>query len=144
MKKVKTLAEKYPPSKSCSCDICKSYCLRPGWWTVDQAKMAINEGYGSRMMLELAPEMNFAVLSPAFRGCEQSFALQEFSSLGCNFLKDGICEIHDKDFLPLECAYCHHSRKGMGIKCHADIEQDWKTLKGQILVKQWIEKYIKK
>ena len=96
-------------------------------------------------MLELAPEMNFAVLSPAFKGCEKNFALQEFSFFGCNFLKDGICEIHDRDFLPLECAYCHHSRKGLGKKCHADIvEQDWKTLKGQILVRQWMGQYFKK
>ena len=39
------LLEKYPPSEPCSCDICVNYCLRPGWWTVDEAKNAIRAGY---------------------------------------------------------------------------------------------------
>lgn len=44
MKKYKTLVEKYPPSPPCSCDICMGYCIRPGWWTVDQAERAIKSG----------------------------------------------------------------------------------------------------
>jgi len=53
--KFKTLQELYPPSEP-SCKICKSYCVRSGWWTVEEAFKAINAGYGHRMMLEVAPE----------------------------------------------------------------------------------------
>ena len=70
----RSLAEKYPPSAPCSCEVCLGYCARPGWWTVDQAERAIAAGYAPRMMLEMAPEKTFGVLSPAMRGCEGQFA----------------------------------------------------------------------
>ena len=41
-----------------------------GWWTVEQAAEAISTGLAFRMMLEIAPELTFGVLSPAFKGCE--------------------------------------------------------------------------
>ncbi len=144
-----SLKEKYPPSEPCSCDICTAFCIRPGWWTVEEASAAIAAGYSSRMMLEISPELTFGVLSPAFKGCEMNFALQQFSRAGCNFLSNGLCELHDTPFIPLECRFCHHARKGQGAKCHADIENDWKTYEGQALVKKWasaykvVEKYIK-
>jgi hypothetical protein len=134
-----SLNDKYSPSEPCSCEICRSYCIRPGWWTVEEARRAIDAGYGSRMMLEVSPDLSFGVLSPAFKGCEGNFALQEYADSGCNFLKDGLCELHGTGFEPLECLYCHHSRRGMGQKCHEDIEKDWHTLKGQLLIKNWID-----
>ncbi|MDK2952250.1 MAG: hypothetical protein PWQ77_1915 [Kosmotogales bacterium] len=141
IKRKLSLQQKYPPSQSCSCDVCKSYCLRPGWWTVDEAAKAIEAGYGKRMMLELSPDFKFGVLSPAFYGCEQNFALQEFSHLGCNFLSGGLCELYGTGFEPLECRFCHHTRKGLGPKCHSDIEKDWKMQKGQTLIKKWLKEY---
>ena len=135
------LNEKYPPSEPCSCEICRAYCMRPGWWTVFEASNAIRAGYGSRMMLEMSPGFTFGVLSPAFKGCEMNFALQEFSKFGCNFLSNGLCEIHATGFIPLECRHCRHSRKGSGLKCHADIEKDWDSVNGQALVSKWIMKY---
>jgi len=30
--------------------------------------------------------------------------------------------------------FYHHERRGLGPKCHADLEQDWKTPAGQALV----------
>lgn len=132
-----SLIKKYPPSQSCSCDICKSFCARPGWWSVEEAYNAFNAGLGKRMMLEMSPKLDFGVLSPAFRGCEQNFALQEYASFGCNFLKDGLCELYDTGFEPLECRFCHHTRMGQGEKCHADIERDWNTPEGQALVLIW-------
>ena len=137
----RTLREKYPPSPPCSCDICRAYCARPGWWTVDEAVKALEAGYGPRMMLELPPDFAFGVLAPAFIGCEQNFALQEFSHLGCNFLCNGLCELHGTGLQPLECRFCHHARKGLGQKCHADIEKDWRTPKGQALVAKWLKEY---
>lgn len=140
----KTIYEKYPPSEPCSCDICKAYCRRPGWWTVEEAMKAMEAGYGRRMMLEISPELTFGVLSPAFRGCEGYYAIQEFSFMGCNFLKGGLCELHGTGVQPLECRYCHHSRRGLGEKCHTDIEKEWDSLVGQKLVKEWMGIYLRK
>lgn len=88
-------------------------------------------------MLEIAPERTFGVLSPAFRGCEGTFALQQHASRGCTFLKASLCELHGTGFQPLECRVCHHSRPGLGPRCHADIEKDWKTDRGRDLVAGW-------
>ena len=137
-KRPKTLSEKYPPSQPCSCVVCRAYCKRPGWWTVEQAARAIKAGYGARMMLELSPDRRFGVLSPAFLGCEGGIALQEYASNGCCFLENGLCELHGTGHEPIECLYCHHLRSGKGQSCHTDLEKDWKTPAGQTLVKTWL------
>jgi hypothetical protein len=136
-KKKQKLSEKYPPSDPCSCDICVNYCLRPGWWTVEEAERAIHAGYAERMMLEMAPEMTFGVLSPAFKGCEGNFAMNIFANDGCNFLKDNRCELFGSGVEPLECRFCHHDRIGLGKKCHSDLENDWNTAEGRALITQW-------
>jgi hypothetical protein len=137
MKRKKSLAEKYPPSESCSCSICLAYCQRPGWWTVEEAARTIDAGYAKRMMLEMSPDRSFGVLSPAFRGCEIQFAMNEYASHGCTFLKDDRCELHGSGLMPLECRFCHHDRAGLGPRCHADIERDWNTAGGRALVVRW-------
>jgi hypothetical protein len=106
---------------------------------VDEAIKAYEAGYGSRMMLEISPDFNFGVLSPAFRGCEQNFALQEYAQFGCNFYINGLCKLYGTGFEPLECRFCHHTRKGLGLICHADIEKDWNTPEGQTLVMVWAD-----
>ena len=131
------LAEKYPPSSPCSCETCRSYCKRPGWWTVEEAARALEAGYAKRVMLEMAPGFTFGVLSPAFKGCETKFAFNEYASNGCTFLVDDKCELHGTGHQPLECRYCHHERAGMGPDCHADIEKDWNTAAGRTLVVKW-------
>ncbi len=136
-KKEKSLKEKFPPSEPCSCDICQGYCRRPGWWTVEEAQRAISEGYADRMMLEIAPELTYGVISPAFRGCEGGIALNLYADKGCNFLKDGLCELHATGLMPLECRFCHHERIGLGQTCHLEIEKDWKTPEGHALIKEW-------
>src|SRR5512138_2292313 len=133
----RTLEEKYPPSPPCSCEICLSYCKRPGWWTVAEAERAIAAGYAWHMMLEMAPGFGFGVLSPAFKGCEVKFAYNEFASAGCTFLRDNKCQLHGTGHQPLECRYCHHERPGLGPVCHADIEKDWDTPTGRALVVKW-------
>jgi len=132
-----TLAQAFPPSLPCGCDICRAYCNRPGWWTVEEAACAIKAGYGLRMMLEVPRDLSFGVLSPAFFGCEGNFALQEYANRGCSFLSQGLCELHSTGFMPLECRFCHHDRRGQGVKCHEAIEKDWHTLSGQRLVQEW-------
>lgn len=98
-------------------------------------------GYGSRMMLEIAPELTFGVLSPAFKGCERSVATNQFARNGCTFLKNERCELYGTGHQPLECRFCHHERTGLGPKCHADLERDWKTTEGQRLVERWIRQF---
>jgi len=139
MKRKRSLHLKYPPSEPCGCDVCRGYCARPGWWTVEQAKNAVADGLSGRMMVEVSPERDFGVLSPAFVGCEGGIALQGFAKNGCNFFKDGLCELHATGHLPLECAYCHHARAGLGKDCHDDLERDWKTEQGKQLVNKWLK-----
>jgi len=133
------LAKRFPPSKPCSCDICLGYCQRPGWWTVEEAAKAIEAGYADRMMLEMSPELTFGVLSPAFKGNEGKIAMQVFARQGCTFLKDDLCELFGTGLQPLECRYCHHTRVGLGKKCHSAIEKDWFSKEGQKLVIRWGE-----
>lgn len=140
----RSLAEKYPASDPCTCDVCRGYCKRPGWWSVEQAAAAINAGYGSRMMLEIAPELTFGVLSPAFKGCEKYYALNVYARNGCTFLKDDRCELFGTDYQPLECRFCHHERPGLGVQCHADLEKQWNTSAGKALVNKWFEEIARK
>lgn len=133
----KDLYKLYPSSPPCNCEICRSYCLRPGWWTIDEAKAAISAGYARKMMLEISIDRTFGVLSPAFKGCESNFALQEYSKNGCTFFSNGLCELHKTIYMPLECRFCHHSRKGLGQICHHDIELQWNSLEGKKLVEYW-------
>ena len=125
--KVIRLESKYPPSKPCSCKICLSFCNRPGWWTVKQAAQVIMVGYASRMMLEMSPDFTFGVLSPAFRGCESQFADYAFMAQRCTFLQNNLCELFGTGLQPLECRFCHHSRRGLRDHCHTDIERDWNS-----------------
>jgi hypothetical protein len=116
-----------------------AYCQRPSWWTVEEAQKAMEAGYVGRMMLEISPERDFSVLSPAFKGNEGNYALQIFSKNWCTFFKNNLCEIFCTGFQPLECRYCHHERKGSGQACHLDIEKDWKTRRARDLIKKWGE-----
>jgi len=137
MESISRWLQKYPPSEPCSCDICINYCKRPGWWTVEQAKKAIDSGYANRIMLEMSPTLKFGVLSPSFRGNERNIALQLYANQGCTFLANNRCELFGKEYQPLECRFCHHTRKGLGQECHWDIEKDWNTKEGQKLVIHW-------
>jgi hypothetical protein len=131
------LRKKYPPSEPCSCDVCRSYCERPGWWTVKEAENAIREGLAGRMMLEISPERDFGVLSPAFRGNEGNYALQDFAKNGCTFLGNELCELFGTGLQPLECRFCHHDRAGQGITCHREIEKEWNTPFAKRVIVRW-------
>jgi len=133
----KSLTEKFPPSRPCNCKVCLSYCLRPGWWTVEEAAKAIEADYAMRMMIELSPDKSFGVISPAFKGNEGAIALSLYSKQGCNFLTGGLCELHGTGLMPLECRFCHHDRKGLGPKCHEALEKDWNTPAGKLLIEKW-------
>jgi len=135
----KRLVKQFPPSEPCSCEICLQYCQRPGWWTVAEAAKAIEAGYAQRMMMEISPEFTFGVLSPAFKGNEADLAVQINSKNGCTFLRENLCELFGKGFQPLECRFCHHTRKDLGNRCHLALEQDWHSQAGQKLVIHWLK-----
>jgi hypothetical protein len=137
MSRKKSLHQRYPPSEPCACEICLSYCNRPGWWTVEEAAAAVEAGYGNRMMLEMSPERSFGVLAPAFKGCEAAYADSLYAGRGCTFLHANRCELYGTGFQPLECRFCHHERAGLGPRCHADIERQWNTSAGRALVVKW-------
>jgi len=127
----------YSPSEPCSCETCVSYCKRPGWWTPEEAEKAIECGFAGRMMLEIAPEFNFAVLSPAFKGNELQYSSRVFADNGCTFLMNKRCELFNTGFQPLECRFCHHKRQGQGKMCHHDIEILWNTEKAKRIIVRW-------
>ncbi|MFN2152190.1 MAG: hypothetical protein ACK2T5_11375, partial [Anaerolineales bacterium] len=102
------MSRKYPPSEPCGCEVCVGFCLRPGWWSVDEVVRAMDAGYGPRMMLEMSPELTFGVLSPAFKGCEGDLATNLYFRNGCTFLKRTRCELYGTGYQPLECRFCHH------------------------------------
>jgi hypothetical protein len=133
----KKLSDRFPPSKPCTCEVCRSYCRRPGWWTVEEAARVIEAGLAGRMMLEMSADGCYGVLSPAFTGNEVNFALENFSNKGCTFCRDGLCELFGTGLQPLECRYCHHDRRGSGIKCHQAVGKDWNTPAGRSLVVHW-------
>lgn len=134
----KNLYRLFPPSPPCSCSVCRSYCSRPGWWIVAEAKEAIAHGYAGKMMLEISPGLDFGVLSPAFKGNEGSFALQIHAKSGCTFYEGQRCSLFGKPHQPLECRFCRHDREGQGQLCHRAIEKDWNTSKGKRLVELWL------
>lgn len=136
---MKNIYNRYPHSQSCSCEVCKSFCKRPGWWTPEQTKEIIKVGYYNKIMLEISPELTFGVLSPAFKGCEMNIAINLFKENWCTFYHNGLCDLHNTPYLPLECAFCNHDSKGQGQKCHTDIEQLWKSKENQKIIKEWGE-----
>jgi hypothetical protein len=137
MKTETYLINKYPPSPACACDICLTYCARPGWWTVSEATQVLNAGYAKSMMLEISPDRTFGVLSPAFKNNGGFFALAEFAKQGCVFFINDQCGLHGTDLQPLECRFCHHDRPGQGPLCHAEIAQNWDSPAGRALVLRW-------
>lgn len=137
MSRKKDPTAKYPESPPCSCDVCISYCTRPGWWTVEEASRALEAGYGNRMMLEMSPDRAFGVLAPAYKGSEMSFGIRPAADPHCTFLVNDRCEVHGTGHQPLECRVCHHSRPGLGPRCHADLEKQWNTAAGRALVVNW-------
>jgi len=131
------LSRRFPPSEACACEVCRGFCVRPGWWVVNEARQALNQGYARRMMLEISPDRAFGVLSPAFAGCEGAIASNRFAGRGCTFLRGGLCELFGSGVQPMECRFCHHERLGQGPACHAALEEDWRAPAGRALVARW-------
>ena len=35
------------PPPPCSCETCVSYCQSPGWWTIEEARLANDAGFAT-------------------------------------------------------------------------------------------------
>lgn len=136
-KTITNLARQFPPSESCGCEICQKFCSRPGWWTVNEARLVVQSVFARRMMLEISPNHKFGVLAPAFKGNEAFIAANQYKSNGCTFFSEHQCELYSSGFMPLECRFCHHDRPGLGQECHLAIENNWRSEEGHSLVQRW-------
>jgi hypothetical protein len=103
---------------------------------VEQAAKAFSAGYAP-YMLEISPDSPLEFW--ARTGGRRQGRIKHFSQNGCGFLKNGLCELHGTGLMPLECRFCHHDRIGRGKMCHLELEKDWNTTPGQILVRKWID-----
>lgn len=135
---------RYPDAPACSCKLCKAQCHRPGWMTVEEAKAAIAAGYGDRLMIDylhLGGDQFIGVLCPAYTGREGKLAEWSGGVGGCVLqTADGLCEIHDSGFKPLECRTASHDpskakRRPGNIK--EDIAREWMSLEGVLLLRLW-------
>ncbi|WP_455381859.1 hypothetical protein [Salinispira pacifica] len=132
------LAVRFPPSLPCRCDTCVGYCRRPGWWTVAEARFAIEAGYGGRMAAEPAPDRSYAVLAPATPGREMSISPWKSGLKPCIFFRYGLCVLFGTGLQPLECRFCHHERRGQGLLCHQAIGAEWRSSAGRRLIERWL------
>jgi Fe-S-cluster containining protein len=120
---------------SCDCSNCKGCCIEvPGWFTPAEALLAIEAGFANR--LSAVKEDGVIAIAPSPVGYEGQ---EKRHGPGiCNFFtKDGLCEIHDSGFKPIEC------RTGFGCSPGSDypeletMHEMWVSEEGQNAVKIW-------
>lgn len=96
----------------CNCPRCIELCMNgPGWFTVKEAKLAIQNGYANKLMLDYYFDRDdnkkYYVLSPAIIGFEGKLYTKtddEFSIGKCVLLNDNkLCDIHNSGFKPIQC-----------------------------------------
>lgn len=116
--------------------------------TPEEAAAAIRAGYAHRLMKDWFgsgpveyEDAEVFQISPAIVGYEASPApsTARIVALGkgpCTFLKDGLCEIHDSGFKPIQCRNAHHS-KGTVEPSVEEMETIWNTDEGRAVVAEW-------
>lgn len=148
-------------SKACNCEKCVALCrFTPGWFTPEQAQLAMAAGHAPSMMLEywLADKMenNIYILSPAVCGKEGKRApntdelyghLSPFDVLlgggadtpkgTCTFFSNGLCKLHKTAYKPKQCVECFGCKKDLGPDNKA-MSVLWDTDAGRAVVKQWM------
>ena len=144
-------------SKPCACAKCKSACeTRPGWPTPEEAERIIDAGHAKKLMYDWweADESlpHIGVLSPAAIGCggkkapEVSFMDRIMGiSWGCEFHKQGKCELHGTNMKPFECRIsmpCTDSRDDVSLHKAAAIR--WNSKKGRAVLLRWQTAVIKR
>ena len=127
----------------CGCHTCINMCeQRPCWPTAEEGQTLIKAGYGPRLMLDYwvggidETECDIQMTAPAIVGFEGRTA--PFWPTGrCTFLKDGLCELHDKGLKPLEgrVASCKDESSSTLVRLH--IVRTWNTDLGRSIVNNW-------
>ena len=93
-------------SVECSCNTCQSMCRRPCWPTPSEAQAMIDDGLGSKLMLDYwfggGRNGDILLVTPADKGSENGQS-PWFDFKGC-VLQDeqGLCTIHNSGYKPLE------------------------------------------
>jgi Fe-S-cluster containining protein len=124
---------------ACDCARCKHCCEEiPGWFAPTEAVKAIKAGYASRLSAVLELSSGVVALVPSIVGREGLPSL--FASGRCNLLtKEGLCEIHDSGFKPIECRI-GYGCKEVGPDVYPAIEmmhQMWRSPEGIAAIKLW-------
>ena len=130
---------------SCTCSACVEMCgICPCIPTPDEAEQMLDHGYGQRMSSrEVYKIDSFHILCPSVRGHECQHDMTHFSG-GCTFLKDGLCEIHDSGFKPLEGRAVHHDDDYSTEGMHEYIINRWDNREGRRVFRRWFaEEYMK-
>jgi len=155
---MKTKETKKNKEYECSCKECARLCERqPGWPTPQEARMAIEAGYADRYMRDWWDgHEKVYIICPASKDCggreapeipDSDGFLGGFMAIAagwtkgrCVLLKDGLCEIHDSGFKPVQC------REALGCKAvdprdgrsqNEDVMKLWDTDEGREVVKLW-------
>lgn len=138
--------------QACDCDRCRQLCTRnPGWFTPAEARAAIDEGYADRMMRdwlepceEVGNTMRIYVLAPAAYGYEggdareMSFFDFDFHKGWCVLQHNGLCEIHDTMFKPIQCRTAFGcDRDSDAFVDNYDVARLWDTDEGRDVVAAW-------
>lgn len=141
----------------CKCSTCVSCCERnPGWMTPDEAVAAMDAGLAKRLMRDWYESYDskdgtyhprFFILAPASKGAESQEAPECPSLVSwyhgwykgrCNFLtKQGLCELHDSGFKPLQCRTGSGCSPTDGYYSNLDMAKKWDTKKGRAAIKRW-------
>jgi len=122
---------------SCSCEYCRLACEQvPGWFTPEEASKAIDAGYAPRLSAVVERSTGTVAVIPSIVGVEGKYDI--FRPGRCTFLnKEGLCEIHDTGFKPIEC------RTGYGCKPSVDyptlefINNEWNSNAGVAVIQKW-------
>lgn len=139
------MRKKYPwmlkDTRSCTCEKCMSFCLRPCWPLPEEASKLIELGYANRMMLDYwvgdgedGGDIN--IISPACLGYEGYCA--PFWPTGTCTMQDvgsGLCDLHGV-CKPYEGRITYHDRVTDQHKAVADA---WNCDYGREVVERWGE-----
>lgn len=140
----------------CKCNACQKMCDRPCFGTVADIKKLIENGYSDRLCLDWNqdpsnPTLDVAFLTPALKDYEGKLSPAfPMSKKGCNFLKGGLCSLHDLKLKPLEGRTAIHQLHDKELNKKNSLQreevkkyilEDWKSEEGQALVDDWCKQH---
>ena len=155
------------PNGECTCRACQKCCEHyPGWMTPDEARLAIQQGFGDRLMCDwrepydevLKNDDRIYVLCPAAKGHEGRYAATTAEWYGgvssllamvdptrmrkypCCLYKDGMCSVQHRGWKPTECRLtygCETPEISPGYMYRPDITRLWNTDDGRSIVDEW-------